>query len=95
MSTEERCLLVLVEHGFLFYVSSTVNFEKLPADAKDVENQDDQTRHPKDLTQAARRRKELKRILVGMIHQTSLSRRTKHCQGHNGSEGAVLLPNKT
>ena len=71
MSTEERCLLVLVEHGFLFYVSSSVNFEKLPADAKDVENQDDQTRHPKDLSQAARQRKELKRILVGMIHQTS------------------------
>ena len=59
MSTEERCLLVLVEHGFLFYVSSTVNFEKLPADAEDVENQDDQTRHPKDLSQAARQRKEL------------------------------------
>ena len=70
MSTEERCLLVLVEHGFLFYVSSTVNFEKLPADAEDVENQDYQTRHPKDLTQAARQRKESKRILVNMIHQT-------------------------
>ena len=57
MSTEGGCLLVLVEHRFLFYVSSTVNFEKLPADAEDVENQDDQTRHPKDLTQAARQRK--------------------------------------
>ena len=95
MSTEDGCLLVLVEHGFLFYVSSTVNFEKLPADAEDVENQDDQTRHPEDLTQAARQRKELKRTFVSMIHQTSLSIRTKHCQGHNGSEGAVLLPKKT
>ena len=63
MSTEDGCLLVLVEHGFLFYVSSTVNFEKLPADAKDVKNQDDQTRHPEDLTQAARQRKELKKDL--------------------------------
>ena len=70
--TDNSCLLVLVEHGFLFYVSSSVNFEKLPADAKDVKNKDDQTRHPKDLSQAARQRKELKRILVGMIHQTSL-----------------------
>ena len=50
--TDNSCLLVLVEHGFLFYVSSAVNFEKFPADPEDVEDQDDQAGHPKDLAQA-------------------------------------------
>ena len=49
-------LLVLVEHGFLFYVSSAVNFEKFPADPEDVEDQDDQAGHPKDLAQAEKLR---------------------------------------
>ena len=50
--TDNSCLLVLVEHRFLFYVSSAVNFEKFPADPEDVEDQDDQAGHPKDLAQA-------------------------------------------
>ena len=50
--TDNSCLLVLVEHGFLFYVSSAVNFEKFPADPEDVEDQDDQAGHPEDLAQA-------------------------------------------
>ena len=45
-------LLVLVEHGFLFYVSSAVNLEEFPTDSEDVKGKDDEAGHPKDLPQA-------------------------------------------
>ena len=49
-------LLVLVEHWFLFYVCSAVNFEKFPTDPEDVKDKDNQARHSKDLAQAEKRK---------------------------------------
>ena len=62
-------LLVLVEHGFLFYVCSAVNFEKFPTDPEDVKDKDDQARHSKDLAQAEKKEGEVK-ILGGGQNST-------------------------
>ena len=62
LSTENtNCLLlVLVEHRFLFYVSSAVNFEEFPTDSEDVKDKDNQTGYPKDLSQAGKIRERSK-----------------------------------
>ena len=59
--TDNSCLLVLVEHGFLFYVSSAVNFEEFPTDPEDVKDKDDQAGHTKNLAQAEKKEGEVKR----------------------------------
>ena len=51
-------LLVLVEHGLLFYVSSAVNFEEFPTDSEDVKDKDDQACHTEDLSQAEKIRED-------------------------------------